>query len=98
MLQLSLNFAHGVHHFIHFLGSSVAHFFVILQHLLLFFVESIKGSVQYFANGHTLLQGTLLVQIAYSGLARPFNLAVVGQDMASNNIQKGGFAFTISAN
>ena len=61
MLQLRLDFAHSVHHLIHFFRSGIAHFFVIFQHLLLLFVESIKGSVQHLANSHTLLQGALLV-------------------------------------
>ena len=96
MLQLRLDFAHSVHHFIHFLRSSITHFFVIIQHLLLLFIKSIKGGVQHLANGHPLLQGALLIQIAHSGLARPLHLAIIGQHVARNDIQKGGFTFAVS--
>ena len=86
MLQLGLDFTDGVHHLVELLGRSVAHLFVQLQHLRFHFVHILEGCAQHLADGHALFQRALLVQIADGNLAGPFNLALVRQDVAGNDI------------
>ena len=97
MLQLRLDFADGVHHFIKLFGRSIAHFIVQLQHLLLHSVHAVESSTQNFADGHALFQSALLVQITDGNLTGPFNLAFVRQYVTGYDIQKGGFAFAVCA-
>ena len=98
MLQLGLDFANGVHHLVQFFGSSVAHFVVQVQHLLFHFVHALESSAQYFADGHAFFQGALLVKVTNAYFARPFYFAFVRLQMTGNDVQEGGFTFTVSTN
>ena len=97
MLQLRLDFTDGIHHFIKLFGRSIAHFIVQLQHLLLHSIHAVESSAQNLADGHALFQGALLVQITDGNLTGPFNFAFVRQYVTGYDIQKGGFAFAVSA-
>ena len=98
MLQLRLDFTDGIHHFIKLFGRSIAHFIVKLQHLLFHSVHAVKGCTQNLADSHALFQSALLVQITDGNLTGPFNFAFVRQYVTGYDIQKGGFAFAVSAN
>ena len=86
MFQFGLYFADGFHHFVHFFGSSVAHFFVQLQHFGFHLVHAVKSGAQHFADSHALLQRALLVKVAHCYFAGPFHFAFIRQGMAGNNV------------
>lgn len=97
MLQLGLDLADGVHHFVHFFGGGIGHFVVKLQHLFSASYISLKAVRSTSRMVWPGLKGALLVEVAYGNTAGPFHFAFVGQQVAGNYIKEGRFAFAVGA-
>ena len=96
-IQHTLDLTQFIHEGIHLFGRSIAQLVADLVHAGLQIEEPAEGRAQNILNGHTGGKGSVLIEVAGADIARPFDLAFVGHQLAGDDIHKGRLAFAVGA-
>ena len=96
--QLILNSTQFFHQGIHFIFAGRSQKITDLIHSLFLLKKGIKRRFQYFLNGHSFFQNSVLVKITGTNIFRPFYFTFIRHQFPGDNTHKSRFSFTVGTN